>query len=90
MSAGVLVFPFRLLGVPVVCVCLFVCACVSVLFLAADKQYRMAVLRGARMTPEADAVRVAMAHAAGAAFDRLARAQVSTGRGGTGSRRPQL
>eukprot|EP00903_Cladosiphon_okamuranus_P006860 g6681.t1 len=40
-----------------------------------DKQYRMAVLREAFMTPEADSVRVAMAHAAEAAFDRLARAQ---------------
>lgn len=43
------------------------------------------MLRGAVMTPEADSVRVAMAHAAEAAFDRLARAQVSTATGSSSS-----
>ncbi|CAM9242417.1 unnamed protein product [Pylaiella littoralis] len=40
-----------------------------------DKQYRMAVLRGAYMTPEAEDICVAMALASEAAFDRLAKAQ---------------
>lgn len=36
----------------------------------------MAIVRGAYMTPEADDVRRAMARAAEAAFDRLAKQQV--------------
>lgn len=50
---------------------------VSVFYFFADKQYRMAVLRGAYMTPEADDVRIAMARGTEAAFVRLAKAQVS-------------
>lgn len=45
---------------------------------AAGKQYPMAVLRGAYMTPEAADVRAAMAQTAVTAFDRLAKEQVST------------
>lgn len=41
----------------------------------------MAVLRGAYMTPEAEDICVAMALASEAAFDRLAKAQVSESTG---------